>query len=218
MTIQCVLFDLDGTLVDTAPDLHFALNQLLIEQGREPLDQASTRPYASAGARGLLRLGFGLTEKDEKYPALRQRFLDIYAANINRQSRLFDGMADSLKELYQRDIAWGVVTNKPGWLTEPLMDSLALPHPPVCIIAGDATPQPKPDPANLLLACAQCGYSVDDCIYVGDAQRDILAGQRAGMRTVAVSYGYIENGHAPGDWGADWLIDHPSELLNCLLP
>lgn len=216
MTVHCILFDLDGTLVDTAPDLGYALNQVLIEQGREPLDNDLTRPHASAGARGLLKLGFGIGETDPQYEALRQRFLEIYADNLSRESAVFDGMQDLLEALAQRDIKWGVVTNKPGWLTDPLMASLKFATAPCCIIGGDATAYPKPNPDNILLACEQSRHSPEHCLYVGDAERDIIAGQRAGMRTVAVSYGYIENGHAPGDWGADWLIDHPLQLLDCL--
>lgn len=218
MACDCILFDLDGTLVDTAPDLGYALNQVMLELGRQPLPDAVTRPHASAGARGLLKLGLGIDDSHPDYAPLRERFLAIYAANLSRQSRLFEGMYACLQSLGERGLDWGVVTNKPGWLTDPLMAALDFPSPACCIVSGDATANPKPDPANLLLACEVSGHAPNRCLYVGDAERDIVAGRRAGMTTVAVTYGYIENGHAPEAWQADWLIDHPAELIQCLTP
>lgn len=214
--IACVLFDLDGTLVDTAPDLVAALNHLLTEDGRECIPYASARPYASAGSRGLLKLGFAIEETDPGYAELRRRFLDFYANNLHHHSRPFDGIEQALTALQSLGLNWGVVTNKPGFLTDPLMAALEFPSAPLCIVGGDATPRLKPHPDNLLLACQQIGHAPENCLYVGDAERDIIAGRRAGMRTVAVSYGYIENGHAPAEWGADALIDHPGELIQHL--
>ena len=214
--LKCVLFDLDGTLVDTAPDLGHALNRVLDKAGRDPLPQTQMRPYASSGARGLLKLGFGIDESDAGYAELRRQFLDFYAADIAADSQLFPGISDALHALATQDISWGIVTNKPGWLTDKLLQGLEFPTQPLCIIGGDATPYPKPDPANLLLACEQIQYSPQQCLYVGDAQRDITAGQRAGMCTVAATYGYIEDGDDPESWGANWLIDQPGKLLACL--
>ena len=216
MSIRCVLFDLDGTLVDTAPDLVAALNHLLVEEGRQPIPYEIARPFASAGSRGLLKLGFDLEESDADYRPLRQRFIDHYADNSSEHSQLFEGITPLLGELKVKGLHWGVVTNKPGFLTEPLMAALDFPYAPSCVVGGDATPNLKPHPANLLLACEQISLSPQNCLYVGDAQRDITAGQRAGMRTVAVSYGYIRPYESPEQWGADYLIHHPQELLNCL--
>lgn len=214
--IQCVLFDLDGTLVETAEDLSYALNQLLIAEGRAPLDYADLRSYASAGARGLLKQGFDLEIDDPSYGPMRERFLSVYEQHLTRSCRLFDGMQETLASLAEYQIAWGVVTNKPGYLTLPIMAALQFPSAPSCVIGGDATSNPKPHPDNLLLACQKSGHAPASCLFVGDAERDIVAGRRAGMPTVAVSYGYIEQGQSPADWGADYLIHHPQQLLNCL--
>ncbi|HXG28291.1 MAG TPA: HAD-IA family hydrolase [Nevskiales bacterium] len=211
--IRCILFDLDGTLLDTAPDLGYALNLLRAEQRLPPLPAAAIRPLASQGARGLLRLGFGLQPGEEGYEPLRQRFLALYRAHLNRHTVLFDGMADVLGELAQRALPWGIVTNKPAWLTEPLLAGMQFPIPPVCVVSGDSAAHPKPHPAPLLLACTQSGQPPAACLYVGDAQRDIESGRRAGMRTLAATYGYIEDGDDPRHWGADGLIDAPRELL-----
>ncbi len=216
MTINCVLFDLDGTLVDTAPDLGAALNRLLAEDGRPPLDAHVMRPCSSKGARGLLKLGYGIEQEDEDYGDLRDRYLKIYAANICNSSQLFKGMPELLTALVERDITWGVVTNKPAWLANPLMAALDFPSPAACIVGGDQVPKPKPDPAALELACELIDLPAERCIYVGDAKRDIVAGKRAGMQTIAVSYGYIEDGDAANQWGADWVIDSPLQILDCL--
>ncbi|MGB1579930.1 MAG: HAD family hydrolase [Nevskiales bacterium] len=216
MSIRCVLFDLDGTLVDTAPDLVGSLNHLLVQNNKDPIAYEIARPFASAGSRGLLKLGFDLDEGDSDYAPLRQRFIEHYAENSCLHSRLFDGIPALLSDLNTQGIRWGVVTNKPGFLTEPLMQALDFPSAPACVIGGDATANLKPHPDNLLLACEQIQHLPQDCLYVGDAQRDITAGQRAGMRTVAVSYGYIRPYESPEQWGADFLIHHPQELLACL--
>jgi N-acetyl-D-muramate 6-phosphate phosphatase len=214
--IRCVLFDLDGTLLDTAPDLGYALNLLRAEQQLPPLPGAAIRPLASHGARGLLRLGFGLQPGDETYEPLRQRFLALYRAHLNRHTVLFDGMAEVLGELAQRALPWGIVTNKPAWLTEPLLARMQFPSPPACVVSGDSAAHPKPHPAPLLLACERVGHAAGTCLYVGDAQRDVESGRRAGMRTLAATYGYIEDGDDPRHWGADGLIDAPRELLGWL--
>lgn len=217
MTIRCILFDLDGTLVDTAPDLGLALNLVLQEEGREPLDAATIRPHASQGGRGLLKLGFGIDEDHADYHPLRERFLAHYQANICVGSKVFEGINPLLAELESRGIGWGVVTNKPIWLTRPLMAALTFPSEPLCVVGADQVPRPKPDPAAIELACEISGLNPEQCLYVGDAERDIVAGQRAGMQTIAVRYGYIEDHDSADHWDADWVVDTPAEILGCLV-
>lgn len=217
MDIRCILFDLDGTLVDTAPDLGLALNLVLQEEGRAPLEAAIIRPHASQGGRGLLKLGFDIDEEHPDYTPLRERFLQHYRENLCVGSTVFEGMNDALHDLSARNIDWGVVTNKPAWLARPLMAALDFATDPVCIVGADQVPRPKPDPAAIELACELSGFSPPQCLYVGDAKRDIVAGRRAGMQTIAVRYGYIESGDSADDWGADWVIDHPSQILDCLV-
>lgn len=208
-----VLFDLDGTLVDTAPDLGFALNTLLEQEGRQPLDHALIRPVASNGSAGLLGLGFGIDIKDPAYPALQQRFLTLYADNLTRESALFLGMQQVLDELTANQIRWGVVTNKPAFLTDPLMQQLNLTQQAACIVSGDTTPFSKPHAAPLLHACDLLDTPPVDCLYIGDAKRDIEAAQNAQMRSVVALYGYITENDDPQSWQADCVINHPLEIL-----
>lgn len=217
MTIRCILFDLDGTLVDTAPDLGLALNLVLQEQGREPLDALTIRPHASQGGRGLLKLGFDIDEDHADYNPLRERFLQHYQGNICVGSVIFEGINPLLADLASRGIGWGVVTNKPAWLARPLMSALAFINEPLCIVGADQVPRPKPDPAALELACELGGLTPEECLYVGDAKRDIVAGKRAGMKTIAVRYGYIEAHDSADAWGSDWVVDTPAEILDCLV-
>ncbi|MCK9531105.1 MAG: HAD-IA family hydrolase [Gammaproteobacteria bacterium] len=213
MPIRTILFDLDGTLADTAPDLAYALNAVLVEQGREPLPYEHIRPVVSHGALALLRLGFGFAPDDPCLPPLRQRLIDIYRANLTRGTRLFPGMAELLETIDLRGMRWGVVTNKPAALTEPLLAQLGLLARAVSVISGDTLPVNKPDPAPMLLACAQAGSQPAQCVYLGDAERDVLAGRNAGMTTLVAMFGYLAAEDRPHDWGADGLIDHPDEVL-----
>ena len=213
-----VFFDLDGTLLDTAPDLAFALNALLVEEHRDALPFDTIRPHVSHGAGALLRLGFGIDPEAGRGPALRKRFLDIYADNVARETRPFPGIIELLDALEQRELPWGVVTNKPGFLSEPLLAELALDARAACIVSGDTLPQRKPDPAPLLHAAALTGLAADDCIYVGDAERDVAAGRGAGMHTIAVRYGYTQADGDPDAWGASRVIDRPGEVLDSLPP
>jgi phosphoglycolate phosphatase len=215
-TIKTVLFDLDGTLADTAPDLAWALNQVLQEQGRAALPFETIRPVVSHGGIALIKLAFALDEQDEGFTALRQRLLTLYRDNIARHTRLFGGMNELLEHLEQRGLNWGVVTNKPGWLTEPLLEALALHQRAATIVSGDTLPQSKPHPAPMLLACEQAGSQAAECLYLGDAERDILAGRNAGMHTLVAAFGYIGEDDRPESWGADGIIDHPLELLDYL--
>ncbi|MFU8838424.1 MAG: HAD-IA family hydrolase [Thiohalomonadaceae bacterium] len=215
-TIRTVLFDLDGTLADTAPDLAWALNQVLQEQGREPLPFAQIRPAVSHGGIALIKLGFGLDEADPGFQPLRERLLALYRAHITRETRLFAGMAELLDALEQRGLNWGVVTNKPAWLTEPLLAELQLSTRCATRVSGDTLPQRKPHPAPMLLACQQAGSEAQQCLYLGDAERDVQAGRQAGMRTLIAAFGYIGAEDRPQDWGADAIIEHPLQLLDYL--
>lgn len=209
----CVLFDLDGTLLDTAPDMGRALNRLLQEQGKPVLPQAKIRPVVSHGTRGLLELGFGLDTGHARYEALRQRYLAIYASSLARDTVLFPGMESVLTALEQRALPWGVVTNKPGRLTKALLGQLALDGRAACIVSGDTTANSKPHPEPLLHACQQLGLAPEVCLYVGDAERDIQAGRAAGMATLAARYGYIHAWENPAVWNANGVIDTPEELF-----
>ena len=215
MTSKAALFDFDGTFADTAPDLAAAVNTMRTKRGLEPLPSDTVRPYASMGARGLLRIGFGMTPEHADYAAMKNEFLDNYAAAICVHTRLFDGMHDLIGELTARRITWGIVTNKATRFTSPLVRELAVT--PACVVCGDSTPHLKPHPAPLLLAAKQLKLAPADCIYVGDDLRDIQAGRAAGMRCVAVEYGYHgADNPGPQTWNADAIISHPRELLEHL--
>ena len=210
-----MLFDFDGTLADSAGDLAAAVNRMREKRGLAPLTDEAVRPYVSMGARGCLRIGFGMTPQDATYPAMREEFLDYYAGAICVHTRLFSGMPQVLDELARRSIAWGIVTNKAMRFTERLVPALGLQ--PGCVVGGDSTAHLKPHPAPLLLAAQQLGLVPNQCVYVGDDLRDIQAARAAGMRCVAVDYGYhrTENPGPPA-WNADAVISHPSELLEHL--
>lgn len=210
-----VLFDLDGTLLDTAPDMVAALNLLRQEHGLDPLPHAMARNEVSNGSAGLLRLGFPGAPVNQ-LQSLQQRFLDIYATRLSESTVLFPGMADVLHAIEFQQLRWGVVTNKPGWLTEPLLAALDLHQRSACIVSGDTLPERKPHPAPLLHALAALGIPAGRSVYVGDAPRDLEAGRAAGMRTILASYGYLEPGQDLTAWGADHIIAEPAELLAVL--
>lgn len=211
--IRTILFDLDGTLLDTAPDLAYALNQVLEKNGCKPMPFTSIRPAASHGTIALIRTGFGIEPGDEMFETYRQELLDVYRNNLSRETCLFPGMAELLDEIEKRELNWGIVTNKPGFLTEPLLEELGLIDRPACIVSGDSTPQRKPDPEPMLHACQLAGSEASQCLYIGDAQRDIEAGRNANMRTLIALYGYIAEHDNPSEWGADSSISHPDEIL-----
>lgn len=215
-SIKTVLFDLDGTLADTAPDLAFALNETLKLNDKPQLPYEDIRPHVSHGGIALVKLGFKLEPDHPDFETYRDQFLDIYKKNIAAQTRLFEGMDDLLNQLEQNSILWGVVTNKPSWLTDPLMDALSLTQRAACIVSGDTLAERKPHPAPILYACQQTGAEPSECLYVGDAQRDIEAGNRAGLTTLAALFGYIEDDDDPAQWQADAMINHPSDVLNWL--
>jgi N-acetyl-D-muramate 6-phosphate phosphatase len=213
-----ILFDLDGTLVDTAPDLGHALNLQLIKHGKSPLPYEAIRPFASHGSRGLVGLGFGVLPHHDNFIAMRDEYLSIYGTVNMRSPTLLPGIADLLQAIESRHIQWGIVTNKPRRFTENLIESMGiqLESRAACIVCGDDAPQPKPSPATLLMACEQIGVNPKDCIYVGDAERDIIAGKTAGMKTVVALFGYIDVSDKPAEWGADVMIHQPIELLGTL--
>ena len=212
---RAVLFDFDGTFADTAPDLAAAINRLRLERGLKELAVNDIRPYASMGARGLVRVGFGLTPDDADYPALRDEFLARYDERVCVDTRLFPVMRQLLGELERRGIAWGIVTNKATRFTGRIVEFLEVD--PGCVVCGDTTPHIKPHPAPLLRAAELLKVPPAGCWYVGDDLRDIQAARAAGMRAVAVEYGYHgANGEAPRSWNADITISTPLELIQHL--
>lgn len=214
--IRAVLFDLDGTLADTAPDLGLALNLLRAESGLPPVPLAQTRPLTSSGARGLIKAGFGYGTDHPDYNALKDRFLDHYGNNICRGTRLFDGMERLLDVLESRKITWGIVTNKAARFTDPLIAALGLSSRAACVVSGDTTPRAKPAPDPLLHAARIIGIPPSECIYVGDDLRDILAARSAGMASLAAAYGYLGEDGSPASWGADGVVNLPTDVLQYL--
>lgn len=216
--IKGVLFDLDGTFADTAPDLAAALNQVLEEEGKPPLPFERIRPVVSHGGIALIRLGFNLNPQDSDFKRLKERFLSIYLDNISVMTTVFEGINELLDILESRDIAWGIVTNKPSWLTDPLMQQLGYSDRAATIVSGDTTSQSKPHPEPLYHASREINCLPEQCLYIGDAERDIIAGNRAGMLTITALFGYIESHDKPESWGADGMINHPQEILDFLGP
>jgi len=215
--IRTILFDLDGTLLDTAPDLAYALNTVLAEQARDALPFEVIRPWVSFGGIALVKLGFPEIPADsDQFEDLRQRLLCVYLENIARQTRPFPGMDALLDDIEALDMNWGVVTNKPGWLTGPLLDTLQLSSRAACVISGDTTTERKPHPEPMLHACRLAGSHADQCLYVGDARRDIEAGHNAGMLTMVALFGYIPTDEEPAQWGADAMVEHPDGVMNWL--
>ncbi|HEY8119178.1 MAG TPA: HAD-IA family hydrolase [Methylophilaceae bacterium] len=213
---ELILFDLDGTLVDTAPDLGLALNLQRERHGLPPLPQEKIRPYASHGSRGLLEIGFGLVPADASFAQMRHEYLALYDEVFMRSPVLFEGIAELLLEIENKGWRWGVVTNKPRRFSEPLLAVIKLDTRAACLVCGDDASRVKPHPDTLLMACAQTETQPIDCMYVGDAERDIQAGRAAGMRTVVALYGYIDVSDKPLEWGADALINSPVELMSLL--
>ena len=213
---RAVLFDLDGTLADTAPDLARALNRVRAAHQLAPVPVELTRPYTSSGARGLLKVGFGLGPEDERYDALRLQFLDFYAVEICVDTRLFDGMAELLDRLDGDRLPWGVVTNKAERFTIALLQGLHLDRRAACVVGGDTAARAKPHPDPLLHAAAALRLPPSACLYVGDDLRDVQAARAAGMRVLAAKYGYLGDGGSIESWQADAIIEHPREVLDHL--
>ncbi|MFZ2991161.1 HAD-IA family hydrolase [Ideonella sp.] len=215
-TVRAILFDLDGTLVDSAPDLAGAANALRSVRGLPALPYAVLRPLVGTGARGMVGAAMGVGPSDSRFETLRDEFLALYAERLLSETALFPQMADLLEVLKQRRVVWGIVTNKAARFAEPLVKGLGLDLQAAVLICGDTTPFAKPHPEPLLEAARRLACPVEHCVYVGDDLRDIDAGRAAGMRTMAAGWGYLGDGPAIDEWKADWTINSPAELLNCL--
>lgn len=211
--ITSVLFDLDGTLLDTAPDMTNALNLLLEEEGKEPLSYEFCRDSVSHGSIAMVRLGFGDQQSADELERRRLQFLHLYEKNLCVDTKLFDGMDKVLDLLEEQQLQWGIVTNKPAFLTVPLLQQLNLFERARTVVSGDTIKQRKPNPEPLYLAANECASLATECIYVGDAERDIEAGNRANMVTLLASYGYIDASQNPAGWGANGVISYPEEVL-----
>ncbi len=211
-----VLFDLDGTLIDTAPDMIAVLQQMQQDLGDTPIDYDLGRSHVSNGSQGLISLAFGELD-DEPRLALQQDYLNRYSNQLCQETSLFPGLAEMLDEFDRHERPWGVVTNKPGFLTVPLMTALGLQSRSSATVSGDTLTVRKPDPGPLLHACEIAGLDPATTIYVGDAARDIEAGRNAGMATVGALYGYVTAEDDPGTWGADTLVGSSPELASLLI-
>ena len=212
--VEAWLFDLDGTLIDTAPDMGAALNNLLVEEGYPPLPLARIRPLVSQGGLALTRLGFADQVDEAEIEPLRLRFLEHYRAVVADESRLFKGFNAVLEVIEARSVPWGIVTNKPEWLAIPLLQNLQLDKRASVMIGGDTLARKKPDPLPLRVAAERLGVACDRCVYIGDDERDIIAGRAAGMKTLVAAYGYIEASAQIDTWSADGIIHSPADILH----
>ncbi len=213
-----IFFDLDGTLADTAPDLVAATNKLLVARKLTPKPYEFLRPYASAGARGLLEGAFGISPDHEDFVALRDEFFSNYEKALLVDSKLFDGIEHLLDQMDAAKVPWGIITNKSERFTNPLTDLMGLRQRAISTVSGDTTPHSKPHPEPILHAARSTNIDPTKSIYVGDDIRDVIAGKAAGMRTVAAAYGYCGCKEPPEAWGADYIVNHPSDLLEIIFP
>jgi len=216
LNVRAVLFDLDGTLADTAGDLAGALNRVRADRSLPPMPLHLLRPHASHGARGMLGAGMGIGRESPDFELLRDSFLDYYAAALCEETRLFEDAEKVLAEIERRGLRWGIVTNKATRFTLPLLERLALSTRTVAVICGDTTANTKPHPEPLLAAALALEVEAADCLYVGDAERDIIAGRAAGMKTLIAIYGYLGADDTPEHWAADGVIHSLPELLDWL--
>lgn len=215
-TPRAIFFDLDGTLADTADDLAAPVNAMRVARGLPPMAVAELRPFASAGARGLIGKGLGVGKDDRRFEELRLEFLEHYERDIVVHTRLFDGMGELLDRLEAGGVRWGIISNKIERYVRIIVARLGLEARPLLAFGGDSAARPKPHPDLMLLALAKTGLAGGDCVYVGDDLRDVVAGRAAGMKTVAAAYGYCGDAERPENWGADALIRHPRELAPLL--
>lgn len=214
--IHAILFDLDGTLIDSAPDLGAAADQMRVVRGLPSLPMTEYRPFAGSGARGMLRVAFGMHPEDEQFPLMREEFFQNYERRMTQDTTVFDGVSEMLTNIVACQLQWGVVTNKSKRFTEPLSKQMSLFATAGAVISGDTTPHAKPHPEPLFEAARRIGVAPESCVYVGDDERDILAGKAAGMYTVAAVYGYLGEKQTVAHWQADDVIESPHELLKRL--
>lgn len=214
--IKAVLFDLDGTLIDSAPQLVGALNQLRQQYDLPPIPFLVGRPFASHGAAGLLKAGFNMEKNDPLFDARVQEFLDIYKEVFNLNMQCMEGIEELINTLNHRKISWGIMTNKAKKFAQPIVSSHPLLKSAACLIAGDDVSVPKPSPEGLIKASQMLSIEPSDIIYLGDDRRDVMAANDAGMLSIAARYGYLEAGDDAKSWGAQYIIDKPSELLDFL--
>lgn len=213
-SIKAILFDLDGTLLDTAPDFADVINRLLVEESRPEMSFAEIRAAVSHGSRGLIETGFSISSQAENFEPLRQRLLDHYAKCLTNKTCLFEGIEALLQKLHQNNIPWGIVTNKPELYTLPIVAGFNLD--PAAIVCPDHVTHTKPHPESIELACQTIGCMPTESVVIGDHLRDIDAGKRAGAITIAAAYGYLGIDDQAETWGADYLVSHPQELLPLL--
>ena len=214
-TPQAIFFDLDGTLIDSAPDLGAAADKMRTDRGMTSLPLEQYRPMAGAGARGMLKIGFGMAPDHTDFATMREEFFQNYERNLVERTYAFDGVAEMLSHLKNQGIAWGIVTNKSQRFTNPLARLMPILHGACAVISGDTTPHAKPHPAPVLEAAKVAGYTPERCWYVGDDKRDIDAGLAAGMFSVAAAWGYLGE-HALDSWGAHAVAHQPSDMLQLL--
>lgn len=207
-----LLFDLDGTLLDTAPDFAYAMNTVRHRLNLPNITLEKIRPAVSHGLQGLMKVGFDLFPEHADYKSIAQQCLDLYIEHLGEKTKWFTGIPELLEQLEQRHIPWGIVTNKPEFLTNRLLKNLNLFHRAACVVSGDTTANSKPHPEPLLYACEKINISPQNCIYIGDAERDIQAGKAAGMWTIGALFGYIDNIDHALSWNADHYVHHASDI------
>lgn len=216
LDFKALLFDLDGTLLDTAPDFITAINKQLHKHGCQPLKGDAIRTSVTHGSIGIIESVYQIKQGDADFDSLKDEFLELYLTNIAEKTQLFDGLKYVLDNCAQHNIPWGIVTNKPLKYTAPLLSELGLDKQSATTICPDHVANPKPDPEALILACSQINIKPSDCIYVGDHIRDIQAGRSAGMRTIAAEWGYIEESENITQWQADWIVNKSTDLNSLL--
>ena len=212
MGIKAVFFDLDGTLLDSAPDFYVSMHQLMDEYQQPRIDENLIRPTVSDGSIALTTLGFGLTQKESGFDERRQRLLDIYHEHMGKHCRLFDGMEQLISNIHNEKLFWGIITNKPSRFTDPILEKLTFPAHPNLVICPDHVSKAKPDPEALILACNKVGCKPEEAIYIGDHKRDIDCGLSAGSPTIAVSFGYTRADEDIASWNADIIADSPDDI------
>lgn len=216
MSLKALLLDLDGTLLDTAPDMVGALNRLLDSLGKPPVEYELARQFVSRGAAGMLHIGLGLNAEDAQFAKMRQAFLDCYEQQVCVETKPFEGMLEVLEYCEQRQIVWGIVTNKPTFLTTPILRQLGLDSRSAITVCGDTLAVAKPHPAPLLHCTTLLQLAASDCLYVGDDERDIQAGTAAGMHTAAAQWGYIQTNTDIDAWQPDYIVRTPQGLLTLM--